>query len=142
MVITSLQKAMRVPRKKLAGLVAFVVRRQGGGLNEVDLAVVGRRQMAALNRRWLGHAGPTDVLSFDLAERRAGRAAVIVVCGELAARQGPRHGNGVERELMLYVVHGLLHLMGHDDSTAAAAARMHAREEELLDAFAEFRRRR
>jgi len=135
-VISSSTRAVRVPRKRLAELVAFVAAAQGTRIAEVDIAVVSRRQIASINKRYLGCDGPTDVLSFDLSDPHGPIRAQIVVCGDIAARQGRLHGCGPQRELMLYVVHGLLHLAGYDDRTARAAERMHAREEELLDTFA------
>jgi len=134
--ICSSQRALRVPRKKLDALIRFVARRQGAAVAEVDLAVVGSDQIASLNRRHLRRSGPTDVLSFDLSDAGAKRLCVqLVVCGDLAAARAREFGLSAQRELMLYVVHGLLHLMGHDDKTPAAAARMHARENEILDEF-------
>jgi rRNA maturation RNase YbeY len=136
-VISSTQRAVRVPRKRLAALVRFVARREGARLAEVDIAVVGRRKMASLNRRWLRRRGATDVISFDLSgPARDELAAQIVVCAPVAAARARAHGCGVERELLRYVTHGLLHAMGYDDGTAPQAAEMHAREEALLDAFA------
>ena len=61
--------------------------------------------------------------------------AQIVVCADVAVRQGRLRRHSPARELMLYVVHGLLHLMGYDHATARAAACIHAREDELLTAF-------
>lgn len=131
---------MRVPRKRLTELIGFVADREGADVAEVDVAVVDRAEMAGLNRRYLGRGGETDVLSFDLSDdARIGLVGQIVVCGDVAVEQADLHGAGAQRELMLYVVHGLLHLTGHDDATARGAARMHAREDELL---AEFGRRR
>ncbi len=127
---------MRVPRKKLTELVAFVAARERAPIAEVDIAVVSSRQIAALNKQYLGHTGATDVLSFDLGDPGGPIRGQIIVCGDVAAREAPLHNSGVQRELMLYVVHGLLHLTGYDDKTPGAAARMHTREEELLDAFA------
>lgn len=127
---------MRVPRKRLAELIGFVADREGADVAEVDVAVVGRVEMAELNRRYRGHGGETDVLSFDLSDAsRIGLVAQIVVCGDVAVEQAGRYGTGVQGELMLYVVHGLLHLTGYDDRTARGAARMHAREDELLAEF-------
>jgi probable rRNA maturation factor len=135
-VISSWQSAVRVPGRPLADLVAFVARKEGVGLSSVDIAVVDRREIARLNRRWLSRAGPTDVLSFDLSDASArGVVAQLVICGDVAAVQAAAHGQTARRELMLYVVHGLLHLMGYQDRTVRGAARMHAREDELLDAF-------
>lgn len=127
---------MRVPRRKLAELIGFVARREGARLVEVDLAVVDGERIAALNRRYGGRAGRTDVLSFDLSD--AGQAAIvaqIVVSGDVAAERAATRGGSKQRELMLYVVHGLLHLVGYEDDTARGAARMHARQDELLEAF-------
>lgn len=136
MTISSSQTALRVPRKRLTELVAFVARSEGAAIAEVDLAVVNRDEIASLNRRYLRHAGPTDVLSFDLSDAdREGICAQIIVCGDLAAAQAREYGLTPQRELMVYVIHGLLHLMGYEDDSVRGAARMHARQDELLEAF-------
>ena len=120
-----------------------MAKQQGAAISDVDLAVVSRSEIAALNRRWAGRTGPTDVVSFDLSDARTrGISAQLVVCGDIAAEQGRARGCGVQRELMRYVVHGLLHLMGYDDGPIRAAAKMHAREDELLAEFLAKRSRR
>jgi probable rRNA maturation factor len=135
--ISSTQKALRVPRKQITELIPFVAQQEGVTLAEVDVAVVDESEMAGLNRRYLSHAGLTDVLSFDLSDSQTGcgLSLQIIVCGEVAVRQGRAHGPSPRQELMLYVVHGLLHQMGYDDSSIRGAARMHAREDEILSAF-------
>ncbi len=135
-VISSCQRAMRVPRKKIAGLIEHIARAEGAGLAEVDVAVVDAETMAELNARHLRHAGETDVLSFDLSDdTRVGLCLQLVVCGDVAARVGPLHGLSPTRELLLYVAHGLLHQIGYDDQAPRAAARMRARQEELIEEF-------
>ncbi|MBL7133551.1 MAG: rRNA maturation RNase YbeY [Phycisphaerae bacterium] len=125
-----------MPRKKIAELVAFIAAREGVSISDVDLAVVDGRQMAALNRRYLGRAGPTDVLSFDLSESRHRTvSAQIVVCGPAVVRRARRRRLGVQSEMLLYVAHGLLHLIGYDDRNPPARAKMSARQEELLNEF-------
>ena len=129
-------RSLRVPKARLCRLVEFVARREGQRLASVDLAVVGAGEIAGLNRQWLSHAGQTDVLSFDLSDDASqGLALQLVVCGDVAAREGELRGHGPQRELMLYVVHGLLHAMGYEDLTIRGGARMHAREDELLADF-------
>ena len=126
----------RVPRRRLRRLIEFVAEAEGQTIAAVDLAVVGDAEIAALNRRHLGRGGATDVLSFDLSDAaHTGIVAQIVVSGDRAARQAQLRGHAAGRELMLYVVHGLLHLMGYDDSSVRGGARMHAREDKLLAAF-------
>ena len=140
--ISSSQRALRVPRKKLAALIGFVARREGVRVAEVDLAVVAAGQIAGLNRRYLRQGGATDVLSFDLSEAgRGGLSVQLVVCGDVAVAQAAARGLAPQRELMLYVVHGLLHLMGYEDESIRGAAKMHAREEDLLRDFLAGRRR-
>lgn len=134
--VTSTQRRLRVPRGRIESLAAFVARRQRRRIDHLDVAVVGAARMARLNAEHLGHAGPTDVLSFDLgAGPSGGLCAQIVVCSDVAVRQARRRGHSPEKELLLYITHGLLHAMGYDDQTPADARAMHAREDELLEAF-------
>jgi len=137
--------SVRISAERLRRLIEFVASAEGRKIAAVDLAVVGSAKMASLNRRWTGAAGATDVLSFDLSES-GGRArricAQIVVSADAAIRQGPRHGHSPAKELMLYVIHGLLHLTGYDDNAPPAAKKMHARQDKLLAAFTLAGRRR
>lgn len=134
--ISSSQRSVRVPRKRLTDLITFIAAAEGAKLGYIDLAVVSRSEITALNRRYLGVRDATDVLSFDLSDS-AGEpiSAQIVICGDVAADQAARRGCGIQRELMLYTIHGLLHLMGYDDDFAGGSAKMHARQDELLDEF-------
>jgi len=130
------QRSVRVLRRRLEALIRFVGREEGRPVGTVDLEVVGADEMAALNEQYLRHAGPTDVLSFNLSDGDDGPLnAQIIVCGDVAAAEGRQHGLTPQQELMLYVIHGLLHLTGHDDRTAGKARAMRARQEELLGRF-------
>lgn len=110
---------------------------------EVRVRLVDDTEMAAAHERYSGIPGTTDVLTFDLTDRgpadgESGGAVLdvdILACVDEARRQAERRGHGVERELLLYTVHGLLHCLGEDDHDDAAYARMHAREDELLEAI-------
>ena len=134
--ISSSQRKLPVPAKRIRDLVAFVAARQQVAVAMLDIHVVGARRMATLNKRFLDHDGPTDVLSFDLGPGPAGGlCGQIVVCSDVALGQARRRGHAPVRELLLYITHGLLHLTGYDDRTDADARRMHRRENELLEAF-------
>jgi rRNA maturation RNase YbeY len=100
----------------------------------ISLALVGDTTMARLHVDFMNIAGTTDVLTFELHHDDRGRclAGEIVVCVPEAARQARRHGTRVEHELLLYVVHGLLHLTGHDDHDEVAYQRMHREEDRIL----------
>ncbi|MFQ6048997.1 MAG: rRNA maturation RNase YbeY [Phycisphaerae bacterium] len=122
-------------RKEIERVAAAVLKRQGCRQYRLSIAVVDDAQMARLNRRHLGRAGATDVLAFDLSDGRSCGGEIdgeVVVSAETARREARRRGGDVRAELMLYVVHGILHLSGQDDSTPRRAAAMHRREDGLL----------
>lgn len=131
--ISSSQRAMRVPRKAIGELVAFVADAEGYPVADADIAVMDRAEIAELNRRYLRHAGATDVLSFDLSEAPTlGLSVQIIVCGDVAVAEAAARNIPARNELLLYVIHGLLHVMGYEDKSIRGAARMRARQEELL----------
>ncbi|MEI8078871.1 MAG: rRNA maturation RNase YbeY [bacterium] len=106
---------------------------------EVRVVLVSSRRSAALNHRFLGHAGPTDVIAFALPSL-AGRppeagsrcAGELYVNPAAALAAAPRHGHSAATELTLYLVHGLLHLAGHDDLIPAPRRRMRAAERRVM----------
>lgn len=106
----------------------------GGRVRELSLAVVGDRKMAELHEAFMGIAGPTDVLTFELDHDARGRvtAGEVVVNVQEATRRAKEHGAAVGHELLLYAVHGLLHLSGYDDTTKMAYAKMHRKEDQVL----------
>ena len=110
-----------------------------GARGELTLTFVDRDEITALNREHMGADGPTDVLSFPLdAADGAPTSDVpvllgdVVVCPAVAAEQARRHAGSLDDELALLVVHGVLHVLGHDHADAEQAARMQARELDLL----------
>ena len=99
----------------------------------LSLAVVGDEEMAQLHEQYTGIAGTTDVLTFDLSESDEAIEGDIIVCIDEAARQAEQRNHTVNHELLLYAVHGLLHLLGEDDHNEDDYQRMHAREDALLE---------
>ncbi len=101
----------------------------------ISIGVVGDERMAELHEHHLQVAGPTDVLTFDLRDDPADPVDGDVVIGlGVARRQATQRGHVVRQEVLLYALHGMLHLIGYDDTTPETAIRMHEREDELLRA--------
>ena len=127
---------MRIPLAAIREVVPFVGKAEGMRIAEVDIAIVRSAEMAGHNRRFLRHPGPTDVISFDLSGHgKSGLCAQLIVCSDLAVQQSAVHGLTPQAELLLYIIHGLLHMMGYDDVAIRAGVAMHARQDELLRAF-------
>jgi probable rRNA maturation factor len=103
---------------------------------EIGLAFVDNATIHQLNKRYLDHDEPTDVLSFPLSEPGAKKlAGELVIGAEVARAQAEARGHEVGAELALYVIHGLLHLCGYDDTSAAGAEEMRRRERFHLSAL-------
>ena len=103
----------------------------------VSLAIVSDDEIARLNESYLQHSGPTDVLSFDLGSdlSQGYVEGEVVLSAETASREAGLRGGQIEGELLLYLVHGMLHLLGFDDGSAEAAEEMHRKEDALLVSF-------
>lgn len=126
------------------------------GGTELSLLFVNRDDIAVLNAEHLGHDGPTDVLAFPIdasvlvstdegPSRGPDRApgdpqdlpmllGDVVICPAVAAEQAPSHAGTLDDELALLVVHGILHVLGHDHADSEEANAMRRRELELLEA--------
>jgi probable rRNA maturation factor len=127
------QEIVPIDRGRMREVVRAVLEGEHIGKAEVSLAFVDNPTIHALNKRFLDHDEPTDVLSFPLSEPKSGRLAGEVVLGaEVARDEAQRRGHDVQAELALYVIHGLLHLCGYDDHGADDAAAMRERERHYL----------
>ncbi len=140
-----------------SALAARVLADRGlGDGTELSLMFVDEVSIAALNDRFLGKKGPTDVLSFPIEDDLVGPGHVplpeasgpgralpdddaplllgdVVVCPEVAWRNAPGHAGNYEDELALLIVHGILHLLGMDHVDDTEAGVMEALEQQLLD---------
>ena len=106
---------------------------------EVDISVVltNSRRLQKLNRDYLGIDAPTDVLSFPASESdpETGRPYLgdILISIPRAERQAQAAGHSLEDEVQLLVIHGTLHLLGHDHAEAGEKSRMWAAQAEVLE---------
>ena len=101
------------------------------------MLLVDDRRIARLHADWLGVAGPTDVITFASAAAGPPDGVLrgdIVASAETARRVARAVGWQPRQELAYYVIHGILHLAGYDDMTAADRRAMRARERVLLAA--------
>jgi probable rRNA maturation factor len=113
--------------------LARALARLAGRSVDLSVAIVTDREIARLHRAHLDEAGPTDVISFPLSgPREEALVGALAVSRDTAVREAARRGHPPYHELMLYVAHGALHLVGHDDRRAADRARMRRAERALL----------
>lgn len=124
----------RIARRKIAAAVEAVLRAEKAGALDVSVSIVSDGEIARLNEEHLGHAGPTDVISFPLRERGDPDPLLgeVVVSSDRARAEAKARGIASGEELLRYVVHGTLHLLGRDDATPRARERMRRRQEAIL----------
>ena len=105
---------------------------------QLAVYVVAPDEMARLNETFLKHKGSTDVLTFDYSEEAEATSVVgeIFVCAEEAVIQSARFRTDWRSELVRYVVHGTLHLLGYDDHRQASRRKMKRMENLTLKRLA------
>ena len=111
---------------------------RGYELGELNYIFCSDAYLLAINRQFLGHDYETDIITFDNSEDylletgRRGVSADIYISIDTVRLNGKAYGEGFERELHRVIVHGLLHLIGYDDTTVWKQQRMRAAENRAL----------
>ncbi len=121
---------LRLLRRIVRSLMLDVLHR-----DEFDLQVhiVAEEEITRLNEKYLRHGGSTDVIAFDYSESADPvLRGEVFVCLLEAIRQAPRFHTTWQEELVRYVVHGILHLCGHDDQTPLLRRKMKQAENAAL----------
>ncbi|MFT4659604.1 MAG: putative rRNA maturation factor [Candidatus Aldehydirespiratoraceae bacterium] len=110
-----------------------------GGVGELTLTFIDRAEMAELNLEHMGQVGPTDVLSFPMDDEPMDGVPTmlgdIVISPAIAVAQFAEHAGTLDDELGLLVVHGVLHVLGHDHAEPGEAALMREREVAVLTEY-------
>jgi probable rRNA maturation factor len=135
--ITDRQSCMRLDRRHLRRAVRRVLRDEAIVDADVSLAIVDDAAIRQLHRRYLAQDEPTDVLSFLLESSPEGLEGEIVVSAETARRVARQYKWTAAEELLLYVVHGALHLAGWTDDTPKTRAAMEDRQRGYVARLAE-----
>ncbi len=130
--LSDTQNHVRVEPDAVRALVESVLKGEGLDSATISVALVDDAAIHQVNRDFLDHDRPTDVVSFVLSGADEPLAGELVVSAETAARIAREIGAPPWNELALYLVHGLLHLCGCDDLDDDSAATMRAREEIAL----------
>ncbi len=128
---------VRIPisRARVERAVDLVLRGERVSDAVVSVAFVREQAIARLNWRHLRHRGPTDVISFGLAPAVQGApvSGDIYISPDVARRNARAHGAGIREELLRLVVHGVLHVLGHDHPSGDRdASPMWKRQEALV----------
>ncbi|MFH1783072.1 MAG: rRNA maturation RNase YbeY [Candidatus Omnitrophota bacterium] len=136
--IRDLQDKVKIDKRRATKLTEAVLKKMGEGLTEVSLMFVDDLYIRRLNQKYLGIDSSTDVLAFSMREGEGLSDASpilgdVVISTETAKREAIKRKKNVQDETDLYLVHGLLHLLGYDDRTKKDKKKMRLKEKELME---------
>lgn len=132
--IADRQRCLKLSRQRLRAVTEAVLHAEGVEDAEISVALVTDDGIAEINEKYLRHQGPTDVISFPYTEpAERPLSGEIILSTETAVREAERRRHGAEEEATLYLIHGLLHLCGHDDHEPADRRKMRRREKVYLN---------
>jgi probable rRNA maturation factor len=129
------QAHMPLDEQRLGDAMRSILADQALSRALVSLVVVDDLTIRRLHREYLGKDAPTDVLSFPLEQGEGVLEGEVIVSAETAQRVAATFGWPVEDELLLYAIHGTLHLVGFDDDTPPRQAEMRRQERAYLAKF-------
>jgi probable rRNA maturation factor len=123
--------------QRVRKIVRTVCRRERVPEALISVAFIRNSRMARMNREFLGHHGPTDVITFELEHSRGAVVGDIYIAPDVARDNARDNGVGVRADLVRLVVHGTLHVLGytHDEGADRMRGEMWRRQEELVAAI-------
>jgi rRNA maturation RNase YbeY len=101
---------------------------------ELSFAILDTARMSGINKQYLNHEGPTDVITFDYSDTKL--CGEILVCLDVAISQAREFETTWQAELVRYIVHGLLHLRGYEDHVVEARRKMKLEEDRVVEQLA------
>ncbi|HTY87103.1 MAG TPA: rRNA maturation RNase YbeY [Candidatus Acidoferrum sp.] len=143
-VIANCQRTRTIDRRFLKEITRLLLAELNIAPAGLDVNLVAAAQMTRLNETYLRHAGSTDVIAFDYSSPRPQTSkpkpqihGEIFICVDEAVAQARRFGTSWQSEIVRYLVHGVLHLLGFDDATPGARRRMKREENRRLRRLAD-----
>src|SRR5437588_10374801 len=130
--ISNQQSLHAVDEQQLRDAALTVLNNAAFSSAAISIAVVDDATIHELNRRHLNHDWPTDVLGFVLEDNNGHLEGEVIISADTAAAAAEEVGSAADREQLLYVIHGMLHLVGYRDKSDIEAQEMRATEARYL----------
>jgi probable rRNA maturation factor len=137
--IANRQRTKKINSRRLREIAEELLTELQVTAAELGINLVGAREMVLINETFLQHEGPTDVITFDHrnCEVRSAKCEVeihgeLFICVDVAIRQAKEFESSWQAEIVRYIVHGVLHLLGHDDLKPLLSRKMKREENRLV----------
>ncbi|OHB98818.1 MAG: rRNA maturation RNase YbeY [Planctomycetes bacterium RIFCSPLOWO2_12_38_17] len=134
--IINLQKLHFIDKNRVKKLISSILKIEKKNA-ELNLVFTDNKKIKKINKTFLGHNFVTDVISFayNNSSLENNISGEIIISVEMAVKLAQKLKCTIEGEIALYLVHGLLHLLGYNDKLKRDARKMHQREKELLSMY-------
>lgn len=134
--IINLQKLHFIDKNRVKKLISSILKVEKKNA-ELNLVFTDNKKIKKINKTFLGHNFATDVISFayNNSSLENNISGEIIISVEMAVKLAQKLKCTIEGEIALYLVHGLLHLLGYNDKLKKDARKMHQREKELLSMY-------
>ena len=129
--IANLQKHYRIKSSNIKRAVKEVLRKEGRDAR-LSVVLVDNSRIKELNKQYFNSDEVTDVISFPLSNNKNSLSGEVIVSVETAVDTAGKRNISVEGEIVLYILHGILHLLGYDDGNERDARVMHEEESKIL----------
>ena len=136
--LANYQKKIPLQTKQIQKIAQLILRYEGVHSGSLSLVFVTRQKIRALNKKFLDRSTATDVLAFDLRQsffktkKRGEIIGEIIISPDAAKQNAKIYGTSVGDEIILYVTHGILHLLGYDDHDSTDIKKRREKEKEIL----------
>ncbi|MDP8213112.1 MAG: rRNA maturation RNase YbeY [Candidatus Zapsychrus exili] len=133
-IVENLQKKINLKPLQIVKIAKTILRHEGIKKSIVSIVFVTSQKIIALNKKFLGKTYATDVLAFDFKgdAKNGALEGDIIISTDAVIKNSKEFKTNVEEEIALYVIHGILHLLGFDDHKKKDTEVMRLKEKELL----------
>jgi len=131
-VITNRQRTKKINTRLLKQIASELFAELKIAEADLGCALVSAKEMATVNWQFLQHEGATDVITFDHESTRTKLHGELFICVDMAMAQAKEFKSSWQSELVRYVVHGVLHLLGYDDLKPTLRRKMKREENRLV----------
>lgn len=134
-VLVSNEKGIKVDKKIVGGLVKMISDELRLSVSSLEFNFISSKTMIELNKKYFRHNYGTDIITFDYSDEKNNLDGEIFISLEDALENSKMYHVSANNELLRLIIHGILHLIGYDDTTVKKRKEMKLVEDELVNNF-------
>lgn len=129
------EKGIRVDKKKIDSVIEKLMNELNFKINSLEFNFVGTNTITEINNKYLNHTGSTDIITFNYSDDKFRFDGEIFISIPDAEENAKKYKVTIDNEIGRLIIHGILHLLGYDDSTIAKKRTMKKHENLFVKQF-------